>query len=477
MSTCVEAIGASIANFPADDLPGEVVQACQRQLLDVFTTVGAACGKPIGDIPARVGASIGGTGEATIWFSAERSSAAGAAFANAQRSVAMDLGSNLFFSQGLPGVVIAPALALAHERDVDGRRLLAAIACGFESAGRVALSMPPPYRPEGPAIKGHSSPRSRWIAFGAAAAVAHVLGLSAEQAANAVALAGSMLPIPPGPAIFGAGIGSMVKYGMAGVLAANAVAAGLLAEQGFTGDLEMLEKDGAFYAAMGVEQYDAVVLSTPLGEPWLLFESNFKRCQSGTHNQQALHALARMRAQHGVLGDDIKQIRVGRAIGLSGAFSNPRPAGDVEAQFSLPFGAAMVLLDVPIDEWPAHLTDPAALRICDTVVLESESEAVAEFHDGFARRPIRSPWQLRTRVRVNTDREVIDQWSDYGVVSFDELTAKAARFLPDASATGERAVHLAAAVRAIAEPGGIQRLLDVVSDRNDNSNMDPGEKP
>ena len=458
----IEMLGALVADFPVDALPQGVREAAQRQLLDVITTVAASRGHDIGDIPLAVAARFG-AGDSPVWFSGTRTSMFGSAFANSQRSVAMDLGSNLYFSQGLPGLIAGPALALAHERNVDGTRLLAAIALGFEAAGRIALSMTPPYRVVDGAIEGYRSPRSRWIAFGAAAAAAKVLDLDAERTAHTLSLAGSMIQIPTGPSLFGDGRVAMSKYGMAGAVAMNTVLAALLAEQGFTGDRDVLEANGAFYAAMDVEQYAPDALTVPLGESWHILASNFKRVPAGTHNQQALHTLASMMAKHELPVSAIREIRVGRAIGVAPVFSNRHPASAVEAQFSLPYAMAMVALDVPVGDWDEHVNDPATRALCELVILESDPDALTEFATASAIAAVRDPWTLRTRVTITTADERLEEWSDYSPVSLDELTVKAAAYLPDADGTGGAAERLKHLILSIDDPGGVERLLEAIA--------------
>src|SRR5262245_10642982 len=88
------------------DIPDTTLRSYKRQILDAMTTVVGSLRVDGGRIPARVATQLGGPPDATIVGHGIRVGAANAAFANAQMSIALDLGSNLLTNQGLPGVAI-----------------------------------------------------------------------------------------------------------------------------------------------------------------------------------------------------------------------------------------------------------------------------------------------------------------------------------------------------------------------------------
>jgi 2-methylcitrate dehydratase PrpD len=420
VATNVEVLAQTISAFNAGLLTDEIVARARCQVLDALTTVGASLGLPGGDIPIAISPLVGGTGPSTVLFSDIHTSPAAAAFANTQRSVAVDLGSNLLYSQGLPGLSILPVLALGEELDVPGRELITAIVCGFEVAGRVALSMPPTYRvsPDGRHIETLESLRTRWVSFGGAASVAKLLKLSVEQTANALALVGGAASYPRARHN-----SAMAKYGVMGYMGWSSVVSGLMAQRGFTGDLRILEEDGGFYDAIAAEYRDEHPFGAPLGATWLMSRSNFKRYPTGTHNQQGLHALATLMARNDISPEEISRIRFGRAIGVATAFADVKPDNYIAAQFSMPFAAAMIGLNVAPTEWAAHLNDPMARELAGKVVLEKDDAAVEEFIEDFGAHA-RDAWRPRTHVTVTTRTSEYSAWSEYGEVMLDELEQK-----------------------------------------------------
>jgi 2-methylcitrate dehydratase PrpD len=443
----IEALGQFVADLRLQDVPPQVVHECKRQVLDALTTVVAASAYPGGTIPALVADELqpSGTGSATtgrpgglteleraegtatVLTSGAVSSPANAAFANAQASIALDLASNLYFSQGLPGVSLFPAIALAEAKHLAGPRVLEALAVAFEVAGRAALSFAPPYRlPNAeesaagqPFIAAPYPGGSRWATFGAAAAVAKILHLDGGQASQALALSGSTTPIWSQPA----SMGHMAKYGLLGTMASIGIVTGLLAQGGFTGDLNILDS-GAFQRALGGALGDRAALSQDLGTRWLIFDSNFKRYPAGTHNQQGLHALEQILREQDLTASDIGSVSIGRAIGVAATFTSAKPKTYVEAQFSLPFQCAALIARLPHRGWEHAFDDRALWEIADRVTLEESPEAVEEFVAALRAGEVRSPWWFRSLVRVRTAAGTIERWSDYGRPSDEELVAK-----------------------------------------------------
>jgi 2-methylcitrate dehydratase PrpD len=430
----MEQYGEFIATVDLSQLPAQVIHLYRRQILDAITTVVAGSRYPGGMIPARVAEDLDGAGrgggpdspEATVLASGARVAPSNAAFANAQASIATDTASNLYFSQGLPGACLFPALAVAESKHLAGRTIIEALAAGYEIAGRVALSMSPPYVPaersDAPGVSTITSNYSgfRWIAFAGAASVAKILQLNSDEAANALAVSANVMLPPPIPDR----TLNMSKYGLVGAIAWSSLMSGYMAGRGFTGDVRLLD-NGNWHRAVGSNLADPDAMLRGLGETWLVREANFKRYPAGTHNQQALHALDQILRDGDLAADEVTEIWVGRAIGTSGAFTAAHPRTYVEAQFSLPFQCAALIGRIPHREWSEHHLDPDLWKIADRVSLQEAPEAVEEFAAASAKEPVRSPWWFRSLVKVGTkDGGEVERWSDYGEPTDDELVGK-----------------------------------------------------
>ncbi|MES2185099.1 MAG: MmgE/PrpD family protein [Pseudomonadota bacterium] len=128
------------------------------------------------------------------------------------------------------GSVVVPAvLALAQTRGTSGPECLAAVACGYQTAallGRLSR-------------KSFGGSHSAAAAlFGAVAACARVLGLSAAQAAHAFGLGGSFVAGTSEYFASGSGDNKQIQHGHA---AGNAITAALLAERGAQGPAAIFE--------------------------------------------------------------------------------------------------------------------------------------------------------------------------------------------------------------------------------------------
>jgi 2-methylcitrate dehydratase PrpD len=172
---------------------------------------------------------------------ATRASASGAALLDATAAHALDYDDFAFSSH--PSAVILPAvLAVAAQSGADGRRMAAAYVAGYEVWCDLFLHEPDHYYTRG------WHPTAVLGPVGAAAAAAVALGLDAERAMHAIAIAAS----------YGGGVfenfGSMVKplhggrAAQSGVVAAGLAAAGMQASptalEGASGLMRALSPDG-----------------------------------------------------------------------------------------------------------------------------------------------------------------------------------------------------------------------------------------
>ncbi len=420
MRTAVEGLSHFAAELSLDRMPEAVVERAKLHVLDALTTVVAAVRTPPGKIVAHALDPIDAGGPARVVATGARTSVNTAAFVNTQMSVALDLGTNLYYSQGLGGLATFGALALAEAAELSGKELLQAVIAGFEVAGRVALSFRPHYRVEGTRMTGAIN-SSRWVVLGAAAANARIRSLDAGRTAHALALAAASVPL--GARFQWGDEVPMAKYGVFGNMAASALAAVLLGERGFTGDLRVLDAPDGFHRLLGHECGDPAAMTRDFGERWLISEAGFKRYPSGTHNQQAMHALQELVRKHRIDPDGIRSIRVGRAICTGGAFANVAPANEVAAQFSLPFVLAAIALGIAPREWHARVHDSRLRSLAARVQLVEDEAAVKEF----AANPPdvqRSPWPLRSHVRIETPERTFECWSEYGEVTAREIADK-----------------------------------------------------
>ncbi|MBI4189400.1 MAG: MmgE/PrpD family protein [Betaproteobacteria bacterium] len=428
MTDAIHRLASFVHDLSWSELPEEVRHACKRQILDAVTTVVAAHRIPGGVIAARTGVALAGRGggDATIIGMSDKVPPYCAAFANSQMSISLDLTSNLLWSQGLAGIVIFTALALGEERGASGRQVLEAIACGFEVAARVKLALPPEINRD----LTHEL-ILHWTIFGAAASSAKMLGLDPEAIVNCLAMTGVHAP-PANRTFFAKGTVVLSKYGpLMGNMAATALSAAMLAREGFTGDPNILDDNDGYYRSVGTRLHDRDALTEGLGRRWWILESQFKRYPAGTHNQQALHTIARLVTDHQIAPQSIRAIEIWRPIGTEQAFGTAQVTNYIMAQFSLPYQVGAVVAGIPQRSWSTALNDPLVTKIAENVQLRRDEAAIAELKHSMENDASLSPWSLKTRVKLTADGHDLEKWSEYGRVTDQELKEKFRHYAAD----------------------------------------------
>lgn len=324
-----------------------------------------------------------------------RVSAEAAAFANgvAAHSIEMDDVHNA--SSLHPGVAVIPAaLAVAEERRASGLETIEAIIAGYEIMIRVGVAAHPTLL-----YRQGFHPTTVCGVFGAAAAAGSLLKLDAIGMANAFGIAWS----------FASGNmswqteGSMVKRLQAGHAARNGLQAARLAKRGATGPTHVFEEDGFFHAYGGSTDLDALVAE--LGGPLKLHETGIKPYACCRYNQAPVDGLLALRREHALKPDEIESVNVaiattGHALVAQPPERKQRPANTVEAQFSLPYSAAVALCageagpDQYLDPW---LSNPGVLDLAARVRVESDPEIDAKFP---------AKWPVKIQVTTRDGRKL-----------------------------------------------------------------------
>lgn len=141
---------------------------------------------------------------------------------------------------GHPSIFLLPAvLALGEAHARSGRQVLSAYVTGFEVAGHFGRAINPRHYDAG----WHAT--SSLGVLGASAAAARLLGLSAPDMLNALAIAASQV------AGLRANFGTMTKALHAGQAAEGGVRAALLSSRGFTANKEIFDMPGGFFSTYG----------------------------------------------------------------------------------------------------------------------------------------------------------------------------------------------------------------------------------
>jgi 2-methylcitrate dehydratase PrpD len=348
-----------------EDLPASVVQQAKDCIID--TVAAGICGSalPWSRIVIDYAERTGPGGKCRIFGRGGPSvQAPAAALANGALAHAFELDSLTRPGAGAhPGAtVLPPALAIAQERDSDGRALIAAFVAGNEVMIRIGRATGHTNEARGFHAPGTTGP------FGAAVAAGHLLRLDPAAMTNALGIAGSLCG---GLLEFARGDGGMVKRLHLGRASEAGVLAASLAAGGFAGPRTVLEGEFGFLRVF-CTKWDTAELTRGLGEEFVVSTTVLKRypCHATAH--AAVKAVRDLQAQHGFGGAEIETITVTANPRMVERHNIAEPADLMLAQYSIPFSVALALCREARDpeSWDERaLADPQIRALCRRVKL------------------------------------------------------------------------------------------------------------
>ena len=334
-------------------LSDELAHHARRALVDWFAALLPGSLRPPATLLSAALAGERGAGRAICYTDGQAGGVRHAALINAAASHTVEFDDIHRDSGHHPGSpTIAAALAAAQSRDASLEALLRAVIAGYEVSCRIGLAVQPShYR------FWHTT--GTVGTFGAAAAVALLLGGMAEHLAHALATAATMTGGLQ-QAFRGAGMSKPMHPGHAaeaGALAAMAAIAGV------TGALDVLDGPAGFAAATSEDRGKWERALAGLGaEPPVISVITFKNHGCCGHIFPALDALRALQAEHGFAADAVEHIHLAGYSATKDVCDRPVIATEQEARFSAQYClAALLKLGAVRSEAfaPEHLADPA----------------------------------------------------------------------------------------------------------------------
>ena len=337
-----------VADFAAktdyEDLPPYVVQETKRLLLD---TMGCAIGGLVtqkGKIAILLAQSLGGPAEATILGTSDKVSGASSAFAAGELINALDYEALLCPPDHATPYVLPAPLAIGEMKRVSGKELIIATAVAHELATRIGSCLIFGRRfavelPERGVVMSLPTPGYGFCSFGGVAAGGRLLGLSADQIAHAMGIAGYVAPVPMLTKFATTVPVSMGKYLSAGFLSQAQVLAILAADIGYTGDTQVLDGDYAFWRAFGCDGWRPEYITEALGQVWYfperVFYKTFPCC--GAMQNTVAHFLGII-TQYDLNPDDITEVIVKlNLLAELPVWQTTQIENHVGLQFSVPY--------------------------------------------------------------------------------------------------------------------------------------------
>jgi 2-methylcitrate dehydratase PrpD len=286
----------------AGDLPPEVLDRARYFLLDYLACAIRGSREESSAAVQRMVQRIGGDGCCTVIGTRMRTIPSLAAMANgaAAHGIEMD-DTHSAGSIHLGAIMYSAALALAETMpDASSDAFFAAVVAGYEAAARIAMAVQPK---EHYALGFHMTPTCG--VFGAAITSAKLLGLTAEQTLCAVGIAGSTAA---GSMEFLAD-GAWTKRIHPGLAAQNGIQAALLAAEGFTGPLRILEGRDGFLQGYS-RQPIPELLTEDLGESFEILRTAVKPHACCRYMQGPIDAVLAIMREHNLQSSQIQRIEV-----------------------------------------------------------------------------------------------------------------------------------------------------------------------
>ena len=368
-------IAEFVAGLRYDAIPAGVIERIKLLILDSLGCAIFGAELPWSRILQRTLAKVDTSQGCTVWGTDQRLSAPHAALVNGTLVQSFELDDVHRVGVLHVGAVTLPGvLAIAEmQPDLTGRDLLTACVAGYEIGPRVGMCMGPEHIGQG----WHSG--ATVGVFSAAAGSAAALRLSVDQTVHALGIAGTQAA-----GLMAAQFGAMVKRMHAGRSAQSGLYGALLAENGFTGIVDVFENEyGGFCTTFSrsTDRFDRSLLTKGLGQQFetLRIALKFYSCVGSNHT--TLDAIRIMQARHPFGAEDVAHILVrGSRVTMDHVGWPYVPQGMTSAQLNLPYCVATLLLDgdVFVDQFTEDkIADPDRMRIAAKVAVAEDPAITA----------------------------------------------------------------------------------------------------
>ncbi|MCC6014262.1 MAG: MmgE/PrpD family protein [Desulfurococcaceae archaeon] len=394
-----DVIGKYVEHLRYEDLPSQVVEKAKVHILDSVRCMLGASLTSLGRSIAE-NLSTWEHGSSTVVGYKRSSSLLTAVYVNSTFANLLDYDDTYI---GHPGATIVPvALNIGELLHSPGKEAVTAVVLGYEAALRFGLGLRPSV--ERRYVHGHGS----WQVFGACVAASKLLGLGADEVANALSIAAANAPVPsvmktvygltgPTPCKNNFGTASVV-----GVLSA------FLAKGGLRGPRDIFEGDTGFWRMIGTDRCELSREFEDLGRRYVIMNVAFKPYPCCRLIHSSIDAFLECVKHYSIEVDSIERVVV-RAIPVLSKhpFTNSSPRDIFEAQFSIPYAIACAARNaeaVDVCSSEDSLKDSKISELSKRIFIES----VPEFDEEFRKDPGRIPAEVVIYLRNKEYRCKVD---------------------------------------------------------------------
>ena len=320
-----------------------------------------------------------GSGKSLVFGSAIRTQPNIAALVNASAAHGMELDDTHDSSVSHPGaVVISTALALGVQHTISGADLMASIAAGYETMGRVGRAVG-----ASEIIEFGYHPTALFGGFGAAATAGKLLGLDSAGITSAwglmLSMAGGSMQFSEDPQ------GTTVKRLHGGYGAHNGMLAAEFAALGIAGPSRALDGRYGLGSLFG-QNPNYGELARGDGDPYEIHRISLKPYPCCRLFHSTIDALRVVTENFTMDTECITKIRIGGPVIMRTQHMLRRPVSVMAAQYSLPFalGASLVIGPETYEAYTEDkFDDKQILGLADKVEAVDDDEMEAAFPEHF----------------------------------------------------------------------------------------------
>ena len=456
MNLC-EKFARHVVTTKFEDLPKDIVDIAVKDIFDTVGVIIAAAGRTGSKELVEMYKPVDGKPECTvIGYNGLKLPLENAAFINGATAHLLDY-DDVTLSTGHMGVVIVPtALAVAqHVGNVTGKDIITAIVLGHDIACRlgeasIPLSLGPGwlYTP-------------LYGIFASTAVAGKLLGLDADQMANAFGIAytqasGNRQSIRDG---------ALSKSMAAGVVDRAGCFSAVAAQYGITGPINCFDGDfGLFNVYHRGEIADESALTDQLGERFTLSTVSFKNFPACCATLPSSEAALELMQEYEFTADDVDHVVVHASVHSSNCANPPEikmnPRNEVDAMFSIPWVVACALVNgkVTLDMLTDEAVEDESIRaVCRKVtpVIDLEVEGETASFPGLVEITLNDGRVVSRRVDVATGHPDKPMSWERIEEKFDDNAATKGY-------SGDKLNHLKSVLRNIVNLQNIDELMSLV---------------
>jgi 2-methylcitrate dehydratase PrpD len=395
METLVEQLAQFSTRLRYQDLPKEVVDKAKLLFLDSLgCTIGAWQLTP-GVLVLEIAQRLGGNGHVRVMGSNVKLPLPWCIYANSYGGNLLDFDDVYPLGVGgHPGAtIIPPLLALIQNRNVTGKELITTIVAAYEVGMRIAEAIAPSFERSQQVI-GFAT----WQIFASVLVASRILKLDSIKTAHALAIAGTRAVVPY---VRKSGRHERPYAWVKNNYGWTALGGYLSAEEalsGFRGNLTLLDGPKGFWLMAGSDRCQEVKFTESLGETFKILDVGIKPYPCCRHIHTALDSLWQILQENPIKPDEVEKIEVLGSPALAEDFIVPEPVDVIDAEFSLSYNMAMMLLGFePGYSWldSNRICDPEVIRVARKVqALVVEPASVQTKVD----------WPVRVKVYLQDNR-------------------------------------------------------------------------